>query len=207
MGGDIAVCSATGVGSRFTFSAPLEMLATAEIPSAAAAPASVPPRLTKSLRILLVEDNDVNALIAQAHLDRLGVQTLRAHDGRQALEASMAVDRPDLVLMDCRMPVMDGLEATREIRAAERRAGLRRLPIIALTATPSDDDRAECFAAGMDGFLTKPFSDAQLLQAIRAQIDEDRAARDERMKAHPLYEFALSLEDSEPDLLGNLTMH
>ncbi|MGH8796119.1 MAG: CoA transferase [Caldimonas sp.] len=68
-------------------------------------------------------------------------------------------------------------------------------------------DRAECFAAGMDGFLTKPFDDAQLLQAIREQIDAGRAACDERMKDHPLYEFALSLEDSEPDLLGNLTMH
>ncbi|MGH8796628.1 MAG: ATP-binding protein, partial [Caldimonas sp.] len=160
MGGDIAVGSAIGVGSRFVFSAPLETLAPAEIPSAAGVPASMPPRLTKSLRILLVEDNDVNALIAQSHLDRLGVQTLRAHDGRQALEASIAAERPDLVLMDCRMPVMDGLEATREIRAAERRAGLRRVPIVALTATPSDEDRAECFAAGMDGFLTKPFDDA-----------------------------------------------
>lgn len=210
MGGDIDVSSALGVGSRFSFSAPFEKLAKSEISSASQSQTIVPPGLKSSLRILLVEDNDVNALIAQAHLDRLGVQTTRVNDGKEALAAAIAADRPNLILMDCRMPVMDGLEATREIRAVERRTGMARVPIIALTATPSDGDRSECFSAGMDGFLTKPFTAVQLLSAIRGQLKEDpdgHVGHDDRMKSHPLYEFALSLEDSEPDLLGNVTMH
>ena len=201
MGGDIVAHSAPGVGSCFRFSAPFER---APEQAAARAPARSLPQPRAGLRVLLVEDNEVNALIAQAHLDRLGIQTTWVRDGRQGLEAATARERPDLILMDCRMPVMDGQAATREIRAVERRMGLARVPIIALTATPSDEDRSECFAAGMDGFLTKPFTDVELLQAIRGQIDGDH---DERMKSHPLYEFALSLEDSEPDLFGAVTIH
>jgi CheY-like chemotaxis protein len=77
-------------------------------------------------------------------------------------------DRPDLVLMDCRMPVMDGLEATRRIRQQERRLGLPRLPILALTAADGDADRAACLEAGLDAVIGKPFTREQLLQALRA---------------------------------------
>ena len=72
------------------------------------------------------------------------------------------VNRPDLVLMDCRMPTMDGMEATREIRAQERTMGLPRLPVIALTATTSDVSRQQCLSAGMDDFMSKPYTKDEL---------------------------------------------
>ncbi|MCE9657202.1 MAG: response regulator [Burkholderiales bacterium] len=205
MGGDISVSSVAGVGSRFTFTARLERAAAASIPVAAKPQAHPTPRLRDGYRVLLVEDNEVNALIANAHLEQLGAQTRRAHDGREAVTAAFTEPRPDLILMDCRMPVMDGLTATREIRAIERSAGIRGVPIVALTATPSDEDRKECFAAGMNDFLTKPFTLDQLLGAIGGIVTS--AAPDERMKDHPLYEFAQSLDDMEPDLFDGLTMH
>jgi two-component system, sensor histidine kinase len=205
MGGDIAVSSVVGVGSRFTFTARLERAAAASIPVPAKAQVRPAPRLRDGYRVLLVEDNEVNALIANAHLEQLGAQTRRAHDGSEAVTAAFAEPRPDLILMDCRMPVMDGPTATREIRAIERSAGMRGVPIVALTATPSDEDRQECFSAGMNGFLTKPFTLDQLLGTIGGIVTS--AAPDERMKDHPLYEFAQSLDDMEPDLFDGLTMH
>ena len=205
MGGELSVESSLGIGTRFQFALQLRRLESSEIPSAGKS-ADGPPRLRDRFQVLLVEDNDVNALIAQAHLDRLGVGTTRVVDGKKGVEAACGATRPHLILMDCRMPVMDGPTAAREIRRIERSANLARVPIIALTAAPSEEDRAECFAAGMDGFLMKPFTDAQLLQAIRSYIYD---ARDERMRDHPLYEFAAALEDTDPDIFGSTrqTMH
>lgn len=102
------------------------------------------------------------------------------------------------------MPVMDGASASREIRELERRAGLDRVPIIALTAMTSDDDRRECYDAGMDGLLSKPFTMDELLSAIQVATG---SAGHHPMKDHPLYEFALTLGDMEPDLFGGVTMH
>ena len=205
MGGELSVESSLGIGTRFQFALQLRRLESSEIPSAGKS-ADGPPRLRDRFQVLLVEDNDVNALIAQAHLDRLGVGTTRVVDGKKGVEAACGATRPHLILMDCRMPVMDGPTAAREIRRIERSANLARVPIIALTAAPSEEDRAECFEAGMDGFLMKPFTDAQLLQAIRSYIYD---ARDERMRDHPLYEFAAALEDTDPDIFGSTrqTMH
>ena len=157
--------------------------------------------------MLLVEDNDVNAMIAQAHLDRLGLHTIRAYNGKEAVNLALGATRPDLILMDCRMPVMGGPEAARLIREAERSAGLPRVPIIAVTANPGDDDQAECFDAGMDGFLMKPFTDAQFLQAVKGYIVR---GQEQMMQHHPLYDLAMALEDSpEPDLagFGSITVH
>jgi DNA-binding response OmpR family regulator len=80
------------------------------------------------------------------------------------------------------------------------------VPIIALTATPSEEDKAECFGAGMDGFLTKPFTDQQLLQAIQAYVEQEQETR---RHDHPLYEFAIALEDSDSDVVphGRNTVH
>jgi len=203
MQGDIVVNSVKGVGSRFTFTARLEALAVDEIPVKTQAPAAALPAFRPGFKVLLVEDNEVNAMIVQAHLERLGVQLDVVTDGLQAVHAAFVEPRPDLILMDCRMPVMDGPTASKEIRERESRAGLDRLPIIALTALPSNEDRQECFDAGMDGFLSKPFAMEELLSAIQATS----SASCHPMKDHPLFEFAMSLGDMEPDLFGGLTVH
>lgn len=95
------------------------------------------------------------------------------------------------------MPVMDGPTSAREIRALETESGLPRIPIVALTASPTDEDRRECYRAGMDGLLAKPFTMEQLVQTIGLY-----AADGVCNQSHPLYEYAKSLDDSEPDLDG-----
>lgn len=162
MGGDIAATSRLGAGSTFVF--------TARLPAAPAAldaaPAPEPAALTPK-RVLVAEDDEVNALIVTAFLDGLGIAHERVHDGRAAVgRALRETDRPDLVLMDWRMPVLDGVAATREIRVQEQALGLARVPIVALTAMSSADERAECLAAGMDDVLAKPFTREQLAAAL-----------------------------------------
>ncbi|MFY9513369.1 MAG: response regulator, partial [Rubrivivax sp.] len=118
--------------------------------------------------VLVAEDDEVNAMIVTAFLDSLGVGCERVPDGQQAVRRALRDhDRPDLVLMDCRMPVMDGMAATAEIRLQEQALGLPRLPILALTAADAESDRAACLAAGMDRVIGKPFTREQLLQALR----------------------------------------
>jgi signal transduction histidine kinase len=111
-------------------------------------------------RVLLVEDNPINQSLARAMLNRLGVRATLAADGREAVE-QVAGAHFDLVLMDCQMPVMDGFAATAEIRAREAGAPTR-LPIIALTANAMQGDRTRCIDAGMDDFLAKPYTYAEL---------------------------------------------
>lgn len=120
-------------------------------------------------KVLLAEDNEVNALVAQAMLVRNGWEVVHVDDGEQAVaEATATGRRPDLILMDCLMPGMDGFEATRRIRDHERRQGLTPLPILALTANNGAADRRRCKEAGMTGFLAKPFNEAELLSALDA---------------------------------------
>lgn len=202
MCGDIEVTSVKSVGSCFVFTAKLAEVPIAEIPQTSTASATLPPRLPEGFRVLLVEDNEVNSLIAQAHLEQMGAEVEIVKDGRDAVRSAFADPRPDLVLMDYRMPIMDGPSASREIRARERAARLRNVPIVAVTAMPSDDERRECNAAGMNGFLGKPFTREELLRAI-----EDATRGTAQLTDHPLLEFAKSLGDMEPDLFGMVTMH
>lgn len=117
------------------------------------------PQQSVAATVLLAEDNLVNQEVAQAMLAKLGMQTIVAQDGKQAVDLILS-HRCDLVLMDCQMPVMDGYEATRIIR---QRLGYE-IPIIALTANVTEEDRQRCLTAGMDDFLSKPYSIAQLQQ-------------------------------------------
>lgn len=206
MGGDIVAHSVKGVGSRFAFMARLEALPAQEVPAAVQAMVQTAalPAFRPGFKVLLVEDNEVNVLIAQAHLDGLGIAYDVVGDGLQAVSAAFIEPRPDVILMDRCMPVMDGAAASREIRELEGRAGLEPVPIIALTAMSSDEDRQECDDAGMDGFLSKPFAMHELLAAIQAATN---SSGNHPMKDHPLYDFALSLSDMEPDLFGGLTVH
>ena len=159
MGGDITVQSRIGIGSTFRFEARLPAA-----PSVAERPRPAPPPASPGgQRVLLAEDDDVNAMIAIAYLERMGLAIERVANGADAIEASLRLgDRPDLVLMDCRMPVMDGFAAVRAIRSQEAALGLSRVPVIALTATAADTERQLCLDAGMDDFLAKPYSAAEL---------------------------------------------
>jgi len=122
--------------------------------------------------ILVAEDNEINALLARALLVRLGHDPTMAASGAAAIEswlAARAAGTPfDRVLMDLHMPGMDGLEATRQIRAIEAETNAPRMPILALTANASAEDREECLAAGMDGFLVKPLDRERLAAALAA---------------------------------------
>jgi two-component system sensor histidine kinase/response regulator len=117
-------------------------------------------------KILLVEDNPVNREVAVGMLESLGCVAHAAENGWLALEA-VNNDAYDAVLMDCQMPVMDGLTATTELRRREQNSGGARLPIIALTANVMEGDRERCLAAGMDDFLSKPFSQQQLAALLK----------------------------------------
>ena len=127
-----------------------------------------PPVRTKgtAYRILLVEDNAVNQEVAQIMLSEAGHEVVTASNGAEAI--SMAGRSTfDLILMDVQMPVVDGLEATRAIRDRESRDGSRRIPVAALTAYALKGDQDRCLAAGMDGYISKPFVSAELLEGVR----------------------------------------
>jgi signal transduction histidine kinase/CheY-like chemotaxis protein len=125
-----------------------------------------PPRKGKKLRLLLVEDTPVNALLAKTLLTKAGHETRLATSGRAALDI-LAKDRVfDVILMDIEMPELNGHETVRELRRIEAEHNLPRLPVLALTANASRDDVAACKASGMNGHLAKPFDRADLEEAL-----------------------------------------
>jgi CheY-like chemotaxis protein len=123
-----------------------------------------------SLSILVAEDNEINALLARALLTKLGHRPMMAADGAAAVESFLAARAAGTpyhrVLMDLHMPGIDGIEATRRIRAIEAEHEAPRAPILALTANASAEDRDACLAAGMDGFLVKPLDRERLSAAL-----------------------------------------
>ena len=142
------------------------VLGFAQDETADAKPEPVAP--SEGYRILLAEDNRVNRKVAVRLLEKQGHRVTAAANGRIALERALR-ETFDLILMDVQMPEMDGLEATRQIREAER-ATARHTPIIALTAHALAGDRERCLTAGMDGYVTKPIRAAQLLTAIQRLV-------------------------------------
>ena len=126
-------------------------------------------------RVLVVEDQALNREVAEGMLAALGLQAATAADGRKALDM-LAVDKFDVVLMDCQMPVMDGFSATAELR---RREGTgNRMPVIALTANATHEGRDACLAAGMDDYLAKPFSRAALREVLARWLPAAACSRD-----------------------------
>jgi len=126
----------------------------------------------RDVRVLLVEDNVTNQQVAIGILAKFGVNADVASDGEQAMHALEAA-RYDLVLMDVRMPVMDGIAATRCIRDPESNVLDHDMPIIALTASALTSERDACLAAGMNGFLSKPFTPSELFDACREFLEEN----------------------------------
>ncbi len=135
------------------------------------APETLPP----GIRVLLVEDNPTNQLVATAILAQLGLRADVAANGIEALQALASLPY-DLVFMDAQMPQMDGFEATRAIRAGESGVRDPRVPIIAMTAHALEGDRARCLAAGMNDYIAKPVHRTDLLDAIRRQVPAASAA-------------------------------
>jgi signal transduction histidine kinase/ActR/RegA family two-component response regulator len=159
MGGSIRVSSTPGHGSTFWFTVPLKI---ASQPLAEPALTRSASRMDVQLPVLIVEDNAVNQKVAVAQLRRLGIRSEIASNGYEAVR--MCSDRAyAAVLMDCQMPGMNGLEATRAIR----RLGLLDLPILALSAGATDLDRKTALAAGMNEFISKPVQSHELADALR----------------------------------------
>ncbi|MBD3585533.1 response regulator [Salinimonas sp. HHU 13199] len=165
LGGDIEVDSQKGTGSTFQFT--IHLLPANELPAAEAIDSAAAPidSVPQSLRILLVEDNKINQIIAKENLKNH--KLMMAETGEAALAALRHVKTPfDLVLMDCQMPVMDGYEATRRIRAGEAGQTHQTVPVIALTANAMKGDKEACFEAGMTDYISKPFTAEDLARVL-----------------------------------------
>ncbi len=175
MGGNVWAESIQGVGSTFFATVPLQRVSTPATASDAA-PAS-PPADVSSLRVLAAEDNATNQLVLKTVISTFGLDVDIVPDGQKAVEAWASGDY-DLILMDIQMPVMDGITATREIRAVEARTGRRRTPIIALSANAMVHQVKEYLNAGMDMHVAKPIQLSKLHGALERVLNEAKADAD-----------------------------
>jgi two-component system, chemotaxis family, sensor kinase Cph1 len=178
MGGEIGLDSEVGTGSTFWFWVPFDAATEDQVQAAATAfPKLQRQAAAPGARILVVEDNLVNQKVALKLLEKLGYPAEAVNNGEKAVERILETQF-SLVLMDCQMPVMDGFEATRQVR--KRESG-RRTPIIALTAGALQSDEELCIKSGMDAFVTKPV-DLRKLTEVLARWHGD-PARDGTLQA------------------------
>lgn len=169
MGGTIELESELNVGTTFTTTIPFEIDTDHEKVDDTVK--TVPDGDLSGIRVLLVEDNELNTEIAEFILKNAGMDVTTAFNGKEAVErfASSEEDRFDLILMDVMMPVMDGLTAARAIRAMDRKDA-RSIPIFAMTANAFSDDIAESRKAGMNEHLSKPLDEAEMMRAIKRYV-------------------------------------
>ena len=161
MGGEMSVESELGVGTRFHFRIPLP--SHQEVVAETEAPPTASPVAGK--RILVAEDNDTIAMVLEHFLESMEAVSVRVATGEAAV-AAFSQERFDLILMDCHMPLMDGFEATRRIRAVADWP----IPVVALTASTTMEDEDACRAAGMDAFVSKPISGDQLRDVLAKYV-------------------------------------
>jgi signal transduction histidine kinase/CheY-like chemotaxis protein len=168
MGGDLKLWSQLGVGSTFSFELPLERDDRAA-PAGEVRQGQALEQASRPARVLAAEDNPINQLILRALLEPFDIALTVVADGREAVEA-WGRETFDLILMDVQMPLLNGTDATIEIRARERSTGARRTPIIALTANVMRHQIEDYVQAGMDGHVSKPIEISELLGAIEAAL-------------------------------------
>ncbi|WP_308924275.1 PAS domain-containing hybrid sensor histidine kinase/response regulator [Janthinobacterium sp. J1-1] len=208
MGGEVGVDSSPGLGSTFWFTARLgissqaapalldTMLKTAQAMRASADAAMVMGAL-KHARILLVEDNTFNQQVALELLEEAGASVCLANNGVEALDL-LRQTQFDCVLMDVQMPLMDGLQATRLIRADPDLAHLR---VLAMTATATSEDRVRCLEAGMDDFISKPIQPAMMYQTIAGWLPaRDTPPPPVRTRSAPAFKTTLAGDPQVIDL-------
>jgi signal transduction histidine kinase len=174
MGGAIAVQSEAGRGSTFTVELPLARIGEAEEAPAEAGACALAAATDGPLRILAAEDNPVNQLVLKTLLGQAGIDPFVVENGAEAV-AAWERQEWDLILMDAQMPVMDGPEASRMIRAREADSGRRWTPIIALTANAMSHQTEAYHAAGMNGVVSKPINVGQLFAAIAQAVSPERS--------------------------------
>jgi two-component system sensor histidine kinase/response regulator len=171
-------------------------------------PAPRPQELpSNGMKILVAEDNAINLKVVQAHLHALGYEVDTVNDGVAALEAMEEGHRYAAVIMDGQMPNMDGYQTTRTQRARETESGQRRVPIIALTAHAMTGDRRSAFAAGMDDYLSKPFTQKQLQKALTRWAARPSASISEfppDALDTTITSQLLELEEEEPGFIGEV---
>ena len=166
-GGTVAVASKPGQGARFTITLPLQNPLTAgQITSRLRSEAPFRALLPNNPLILIAEDNPANLLLLENHLRPRGCRVIFAHDGQEAIDRAIT-EQPALILMDIQMPVLDGLEATRRLRANSATAAI---PIITLTALAMPEDSLRCLEAGANAYLSKPLNLAELDRIILEQL-------------------------------------
>lgn len=182
MGGDIGVTSTPGQGSRFWFRIRADIVLD-EIDRRSSARINEEMTISSGQltgNILVVEDNLTNQKVIQTLLKKLGLSCQIADDGLAGVQAIERDPTIDLILMDVQMPVMDGYEATRAIRARESETRSRHLSIIAMTANAYDEDRQRCLDSGMDDFLAKPVSFDKLTLALQRWLPPESVAEQQR---------------------------
>jgi PAS domain S-box-containing protein len=179
LGGEIAVTSTLGVGSEFTVMLEFDVVSQATSVPVPTAPAVSDDCALDGVRILAVDDSDINLEVAKRILELRGARVSLAANGQAAVDRLKAEPKGfDVVLMDVQMPVLDGLTATRLIRGE---LGLADLPIIALTAGALTSERPKAIAAGMNDFITKPFDPLALVRSVRDQARRSKLQTNSRL--------------------------
>ena len=214
MNGELCFDSETDRGTRFWFTIPCQ-IEDEEVVSSTRRATEHPSDLALNLRVLLAEDNEVNQAVTVAMLESLGCGVAVVANGEEAFQHSG--EGFDIVLMDCQMPYVDGIAATRMIREAEVRArNGERIPIVAVTAHAMRHDREVCFQAGMDAYVSKPFTRRELIEALsrwcetpdrsvtRNELPAETSFRGEAIDQTTLERLRVLEQSSRPGLLAGL---
>lgn len=184
MGGEIGLAS-SNKGSTFWFSVPFREVADLELELdhlSEQRQAETAHYALKGAKVLLAEDEPINAVLTETILTNAGMEVVCVEDGGKAVEKAAAEDF-DVILMDVQMPVLDGLDATRKIRSMEKRSGKKRRTVIALTALAMQGDREKCLQAGMDDYLPKPIDKSQLLGMLSKYLTSSALVVDGDMES------------------------